>query len=167
VNQASLLHRALTVRSLSILLGLAAIVGAMALALPRLPGPDGSTDCEHHPFAIAEVPGRPRLWIDVAATPEQWAVGLMDRTSLAADHGLAFIFGDPMPAWFWGHQTYIPLSVAWVDARGSVLDIQDLRPMSDEIHDAAAPASAAIEANQGWFQRNGVTSGTHVDLCLG
>jgi uncharacterized membrane protein (UPF0127 family) len=81
VNQASLLHRALTVRSLSILLGLAAIVG--------------------------------------------------------------------------------------VDARGSVLDIQDLRPMSDEIHDAAAPASAAIEANQGWFQRNGVTSGTHVDLCLG
>jgi uncharacterized membrane protein (UPF0127 family) len=63
--------------------------------------------------------------------------------------------------------TLIPLSIAWIDRDGSIVDIQDMQPLSDEVHTPAAPYWYALEVNQGWFFANGVGVGQQVLFCLG
>ncbi len=63
--------------------------------------------------------------------------------------------------------TLIPLSIAWLDANGTIVDIQDMQPQSDDVHVPSAPYVYALEANQGWFAASGVSPGQRVVLCPG
>ena len=64
--------------------------------------------------------GGHRLTVEIAATPEQRATGLMNRFSLQPDHGMLFVFEAPQPLSFWMKDTYVPLSIAFVDTRGRI-----------------------------------------------
>jgi uncharacterized membrane protein (UPF0127 family) len=103
----------------------------------------------------------------VARSDEERAAGLMDRDSLAADSGMVFVFPQPTNARFWMKDTRIPLSIAFVAADGTVLDVQDMQPLSLEAHGPGAPYLFAIEANRGWFAAHGVAAGQRVELCFG
>ena len=120
------------------------------------------------PVAAAELPtvtltiGTHKLVAEVVTTVEQRATGLMNRFSLKPDHGMLFVFGRPAPQGFWMKNTYIPLSIAFLDADGRILNIEDMRPQSEETHWSKGPALYAVEMKKGWFAERGIGPGAIV-----
>ena len=106
--------------------------------------------------------GAHRLKVEVVQSDEQRARGLMFRKKLGADDGMLFIFDEPAYHAMWMRNTLIPLSVAFVDAGGTILNILDMEPQTEDSHMAAGPAIYAIETNQGWFARKKVKAGDRV-----
>lgn len=90
----------------------------------------------------------------------------MYRETLDPDGAMLFIFETESRGGFWMRNTPLPLSIAWLDAEGTIVDIQDMQPLSDQVHAPPAPYWFAVETNQGWFAANGVTVGDRVVLCL-
>src|SRR6185312_2280336 len=78
--------------------------------------------------------GENKLIVEVAATPQTRETGLMNRFSLQQDHGMLFVFEVPQPLAFWMKNTYVPLSIAFVDANGRILNIEDIRPQEESTH---------------------------------
>lgn len=106
--------------------------------------------------------GSGTLEVEVAATQGQRQLGLMNRSTMAEAHGMLFIY--PAPAYFcmWMKNTRIPLSVAFIDAQGQVINIEDMTPQTEDNHCTQRNATYALEANHGWFTRHGVVAGTQV-----
>jgi uncharacterized membrane protein (UPF0127 family) len=103
------------------------------------------------------------LTAEVAATPEQQARGLMFRESMPANHGMLFPFPEPRTASFWMRNTPLPLSIAYLDTRGVILEIHDMKPFDERtIRSASDRVSYALEVHQGWFRRHGITPGDRV-----
>jgi uncharacterized membrane protein (UPF0127 family) len=119
--------------------------------------------------APAELPSRTliirdqKLVVEVASTPETRATGLMNRFSLRQDHGMLFVFDAPQPLAFYMRNTYIPLSIAFVDAHGRILNIEDMRPLDESTHWSRGIAQYAIEMRQGWFAAKGIGVGDVVE----
>lgn len=103
------------------------------------------------------------LTVEVASTPQTRETGLMNRFSLQQDHGMLFIFEAPQPLAFWMKDTYVPLSIAFVDANGRILNVEDMRPKDESTHWSKAPALFAIEMRQGWFASKGIGAGDVVE----
>jgi uncharacterized membrane protein (UPF0127 family) len=85
--------------------------------------------------------------------------GLMHRKSLAQNAGMLFIFDQPATHCMWMKNTYLPLSVAFLDEEGAIINIADMQPHSEQTHCAARPALYALEMTQGWFAQRGVKAG--------
>ena len=102
--------------------------------------------------------------VEVADTPEERQQGLMGRTALAEDAGMLFVFDTEQPLSFWMKDTLIPLSIAFIDAEGRIVDIQDMQPLDETPHLSAEPARYALEVNQGFFVERGVMVGDTVEL---
>ena len=99
---------------------------------------------------------------ELATTPEQREIGLMMRPSMPVNDGMLFVFEQPGQQCFWMKNTLIPLSVAFVDADGVILNILDMEPQTLDSHGAAGPAVYAIETNKGWFAAHKVKAGDKV-----
>jgi uncharacterized membrane protein (UPF0127 family) len=99
---------------------------------------------------------------EVAQDPQQRALGLMYRFSLPADRGMLFVFPRAEPLGFWMRNTYIPLSIAYLDASGTILNILDMKPHDESSHPSAGPALYALEMRRGWFAERGIGPGTRV-----
>ena len=99
---------------------------------------------------------------EVAQNPQQRALGLMFRFSLPADRGMLFVFPQPEMQSFWMMNTYIPLSIAYIDADGTIVNILDMAPHDVSRHPSRAPALYALEMRKGWFAERGVGPGTRV-----
>jgi uncharacterized membrane protein (UPF0127 family) len=83
----------------------------------------------------------------------------MFRKSLAPNSGMLFIFDAAEIHCMWMKNTYIPLSVAFLDAQGTITNIADMQPHSEQSHCASRPALYALEMEQGWFARRGIKPG--------
>lgn len=104
--------------------------------------------------------GTGQLAVEVASTHEELARGLMFRRSLAADAGMLFLLPREGVASFWMANTTIPLSVAFLDRHGTVLEIHDLEPLDTRIVSSeSARVCFALEVNRDWFVRHGVRPG--------
>jgi len=103
--------------------------------------------------------GENKLIVEVASTPQTRELGLMNRFSLQQDHGMLFVFEAPQPLAFWMKNTYVPLSVAFIDRNGRILNIEDMRPQDETTHWSNGPALYAIEMRQGWFASKGIAPG--------
>jgi uncharacterized protein len=92
--------------------------------------------------------------------------GLMDRTSLGEDRGMLFVFRREQPLSFWMRDTRIPLSIAYIDSKGRITDILDMKPLDDKPphYVSSEPVQYALEVNQGFFDERGVKVGDHVEL---
>lgn len=106
--------------------------------------------------------GKQKFMVEVVATPEQRATGLMNRFSLQPDHGMLFVFDRPQPLSFWMKNTYIPLSIAFVDANGTILNIEDMQPQDESTHWSRGNALYAIEMKRGWFAGKQIEAGAKV-----
>jgi len=97
--------------------------------------------------------------------PEQER-GLMDRTALGKDRGMLFVYSDEEVRSFWMKNTLIPLSIAYMDSDGRIVDLQDMKPLDDDPphYVSAEPAQYALEVNQGFFEEHGVKVGNRADL---
>lgn len=106
--------------------------------------------------------GMYRIQAELAATPQHRQIGLMNRPSLPAQHGMIFVFTQDARHCMWMKNTLIPLSVAFADADGRILNIADMTPHSEESHCASGPARYALEMNQGWFRERGLGEGMSI-----
>jgi uncharacterized membrane protein (UPF0127 family) len=102
------------------------------------------------------------LRAEVAATVEQRMQGLMFRKKLGANDGMVFVFDEPGYHAMWMKNTPLPLSVAFVDGEGRILNILDMEPHTLDQHMAAGPARFAIETNKGWFAQRRIKAGDKV-----
>jgi hypothetical protein len=96
---------------------------------------------------------------EVAADYSSRGRGLMFRKSLGANAGMLFIFDGPAIHCMWMKNTYIPLSVVFLDEKGEIINIADMQPHSEQSHCAARPALYALEMEQGWFAGRGIKPG--------
>lgn len=96
------------------------------------------------------------LDVEVARTPAQIQRGLMHRTSLADGHGMLFVFAQPGRQCFWMKNTSVPLTAAFLNADGRVLNLADMEPLSEQAHCSNGDALYVVEAARGWFQLRGV-----------
>ena len=104
------------------------------------------------------VAGHP-LKVELAVEEPQRLQGLMYRKSMAKEDGMLFIFDEPAYHAMWMKNTLIPLSVAFLDAQGTILNILDMEPQTLDSHAAAGPAIYAIETNKGWFEDRKIKAG--------
>jgi uncharacterized membrane protein (UPF0127 family) len=107
--------------------------------------------------------GAYKIVAEVAKTDQERATGLMHRFSLQPDHGMLFIFDRTERLSFWMKNTYIPLSIAFIDERGRIVNIDDMAPQTEVSHWSAAPARYALEMRKGWFAERGVKAGDRID----
>lgn len=103
-----------------------------------------------------------RITAELANRPDARARGLMFRQSLPSNEGMLFVFPDNAIHCMWMRNTFVPLSVAFLDDAGSILNIEDMRPQTDDSHCARAPARYALETNMGWFASRGIKPGSRV-----
>jgi uncharacterized protein len=106
--------------------------------------------------------GEVSISVEVADSPEERHNGLMFRDELGADAGMLFVYPDPQPRSFWMENTTIPLSIAYLDDKGTILNIEDMRPLTRDGVRSAGPALYALEVNRGWFESHQVKPGQAV-----
>jgi uncharacterized membrane protein (UPF0127 family) len=112
-------------------------------------------------------PDRVVLHVEIAETEAARQRGLMDRTSLAPDTGMAFLFDSPVQTSFYMKDTLIPLSIAFWDQTRRIVTILDMAPCrANPCPDyyAQRPYVGAVEANQGFFSEHGIAIGDEVEL---
>ena len=100
---------------------------------------------------------------EVAATPITRQQGLMRRKSMAQGAGMLFLFDETAGQCMWMKNTLIPLSVAFIDERGQIVNIADMKPLDETSHCALRPVRYALEMNQGWFKKRGIAPGTLIE----
>jgi len=96
---------------------------------------------------------------EVAGTPQTRQIGLMQRKSMPIGAGMLFLFDESAAHCMWMKNTLIPLSVAFIDERGHIVNIADMQPLDETSHCASQPARFALEMNQGWFKKRGIAAG--------
>ena len=99
---------------------------------------------------------------EVAMTEPQREQGLMFREKLGPNSGMVFLFGEPAQVCMWMKNTLLPLSVAFIDARGKILNIEEMQPQTLNSHCATGLASYALEMNKGWFAQKNIKPGTTI-----
>jgi uncharacterized membrane protein (UPF0127 family) len=109
-----------------------------------------------HAQTIALKIGGKAVHAEVADTPEARNYGLMKRKKLCANCGMLFVFPHPDIQSFWMKNTLLPLSIAFIAADGSILNIEDMQPETTDTHESAGEVLYALEMPQGWFARRGV-----------
>ncbi|MBS1161503.1 MAG: hypothetical protein H6R15_3922 [Proteobacteria bacterium] len=104
-----------------------------------------------------------RIEAEVAATDQNRQRGLMQRREMAAQHGMLFVFAQANTHCMWMRNTLLPLSVAFLDEEGKIINVEDMQPQTEDNHCARRPARFALEMNLGWFAQRGLKAGSKVN----
>lgn len=99
---------------------------------------------------------------EVAARDADRQQGLMYREKMGANEGMVFVFEGPAQVCMWMKNTLIPLSVAFIDTTGTIVNIEDMQPQTTESHCARKPIRYALEMNQGWFRQKNIKPGMSI-----
>jgi uncharacterized membrane protein (UPF0127 family) len=106
--------------------------------------------------------GPAALKTEIASTPRESEIGLMYRSSMPDNSGMLFVLPEGT-ATFWMKDTLIPLSIAFLDKNGTILEIHDMKAMDQTITRSDSDKVAyAIETNLHWFDLNGIKPGTKI-----
>lgn len=100
---------------------------------------------------------------EVAAREAERQQGLMFREKMGPNEGMVFLFDAPASVCMWMKNTLIPLSVAFIDNTGKIINIEDMQPQSTESHCAKKPVRYALEMNRGWFKQKNIKPGTVIE----
>ena len=100
-----------------------------------------------------------RIEAEVAASDQNRQVGLMNRKAMPQQRGMLFVFMQNNTHCMWMRNTLIPLSVAFIDDEGYIINIEDMQPQTEDNHCARQPARYALEMNLGWFAQRGIKPG--------
>lgn len=139
-------HRRLAIGALCALVGFAA----------------QAQDRSNPPLPIQRInAGMHVIQAEVADTPGERSLGLMNRESLEANAGMLFVFEEAGVHCFWMRNTRIALSIAFIDDEGRIVNIADMQPLDENSnHCPARPVRFALEISQGWFAKRGIREGT-------
>lgn len=122
-------------------------------------------------IALQNVQGK-KIYLDaeIAKSEFKRRKGLMFRESLPQNEGMLFVFDFDQKLSFWMKNTYIPLSIAFIDAGGYVREIYDMAPLNEKIiYTSTHSVRYALEVNRGWFAKNHIAPGCRIFFhgCLG
>lgn len=140
-------------------LGLKSVIGAAFVSLGLVAAQ----------FALAQTPpaelsiGMYRIAAEVADSYDSRARGLMGRESMPANAGMVFVYEQKATHCMWMRNTLIPLSVAFLDEDGVIINVAQMTPQSDDSHCATRPARYALEMNAGWFDAKGFGAGDRIN----
>ena len=104
-----------------------------------------------------------KLSAEVAATNAERMQGLMHRRMMPENRGMLFVFTEVSRHAMWMENTYIPLSVAFIDSDGVIANIEDMKPHTRDAHPAVKPVRYALEMNLGWFAKRGIKPGVKIE----
>jgi uncharacterized membrane protein (UPF0127 family) len=135
----------------------------------------GACGAASGPYAEVQIDTLPRIDLDLARTSQEHERGLMFRDYLPPDSGMLFVYAFESRESYWMYNTLIPLSIAFIDRDGTIVDIQDMARLDDPssqseaarfVYPSAAPYWYALEVNSGWFLNHGVGVGQNIIFCL-
>ena len=98
----------------------------------------------------------------VAQTPRQREIGLMFRKEMPQAEGMIFVFEQPATQCFWMRNTLLPLTAAFVADDGRIVNLADMKPLTDDSHCSEEPVRFVLEMNQGWFARKNIKKGARL-----
>jgi uncharacterized membrane protein (UPF0127 family) len=105
--------------------------------------------------------GAEELKTELALNTTEQMTGMMFRTNMAENAAMLFVFPTPHRASFWMMNTKLPLSAAYIDPEGTILEIHDLKPFdTNSVTAGSDRIQYVLETNQGWFKRHNVSVGT-------
>ena len=106
--------------------------------------------------------GMHRIEAQVAASPQERQTGLMHRKEMPAHEGMLFVFEQPATQCFWMKNTLLPLTAAFVADDGTIVNLADMKPQTEDSHCSAKPVRYVLEMNQGWFAKKAIKAGTRL-----
>lgn len=92
----------------------------------------------------------------VANTARSREFGLMQTNHICKNCGMLFVFPHPGKYSFWMKDTPLPLSIAFINAEGSILNIEEMQALSTQSHSASEQVIYALEMNKGWFDEHSI-----------
>lgn len=107
-----------------------------------------------------------QMVVEIARTAQEQETGLMNRASVPDGTGMLFVFSQPGNVNFWMKDTKIPLSIAFIDSNGKILDVQDMQAESEELHSPGQNYQYALEVGLGWFGKVKVKAGDIIKFQL-
>ncbi len=107
--------------------------------------------------------GKHTLIAEVASNDPDRMQGLMHRRMLPENRGMLFVFPNIAFHGMWMMNTYVPLSVAFINDSGAIINIEDMQPHTRDSHNAKSPARYALEMNLGWFHKHGIKPGMKIE----
>lgn len=99
------------------------------------------------------------MQVQLAQNFEQRQIGLMWRKEMLQNEGMLFVFEQAAVQCFWMRNTLIPLTAAFVSDDGTIANLADMKPMSDDSHCSTKPVRFVLEMNQGWFAKRNIQAG--------
>ena len=126
--------------------------------------------CAHNATAVESTLKRQQFQIgtylinaELARTAEERQRGLMFRESLAENQGMMFQFSQADHYCMWMKNTLIPLSIAFIDEHGKIINIEEMQANSEQTTCAKSKARYALEMNTGWYSQRQIKAGQKVD----
>ena len=107
--------------------------------------------------------GMYRIDTQLATTERQREIGLMFRKEMPQQEGMLFVFEIPGVQCFWMRNTILPLTAAFVADDGTIVNLADMKPMTEDSHCSAKPVRYVLEMNQGWFAKRGIKEGAKLN----
>jgi len=133
-----------------------------AVALLALAVPSSAQDAPQKLPTTRLTAGFHLINAEVASTSEQRAIGLMHRPTMPANDGMLFVFERAGQQCFWMKNTLLPLSIAFLDDDGTIVNIEEMKPQTLDSHCSARPVRFALEMNQGWFSKRAIKPGAKI-----
>jgi hypothetical protein len=103
--------------------------------------------------------GMHQIDAQVAQTPAQRQIGLMFRRDMPQHEGMLFVFEQPTTQCFWMKNTLLPLTAAFVADDGTIVNLADMKPQTEDSHCSTKPVRFVLEMNQGWFAKKNLKAG--------
>ncbi|MEN9982659.1 MAG: hypothetical protein RI918_628 [Pseudomonadota bacterium] len=104
--------------------------------------------------------GMHQIDTQLAMTPTERQIGLMNRPSMPNHEGMLFVFEQPTKQCFWMKNTLLPLTAAFIADDGTIVNLEDMKPQTLESHCSTKEVRYVLEMNQGWFAKRGIKPGS-------
>lgn len=160
--------------AISVVLALCACNGADSAGQGRTAAIGATAATNSTPVAVTQPKGNPQpklplitLWVgtnklsaEIASTYPQISTGMMFRTNMAEMEAMLFVFPTPQQVAFYMRNTLLPLSCAYIDPEGTILETYEMKPLDETpLPSKSSQVQYVLEVNQGWFERHGVKPG--------
>lgn len=114
------------------------------------------------PKVTLAIGGVHKVVAEVASIPSDRTQGLMFRKQMNGNEGMLFVYPQPHVTGMWMKNTLIPLSVAFIDEKGVIINVEEMKPETLDAHMAKGPAKYSLEMNTGWFKKRKLGPGTKI-----
>jgi len=138
------------------------MLGALALGLAFVQTAPAQESPQVNLPRVKLSAGMHQIDAQVAQTPAQRQIGLMHRREMPQHEGMLFVFEQPATQCFWMKNTLLPLTAAFIADDGTIVNLADMKPQTEDSHCSSKPVRFVLEMNQGWFGKKNLKAGSRL-----